>query len=570
MSKTLNQDELIGRAMTLVHDTWREASRGITPGEPIRVLPRVDFAESQRRSKVGKALLEQGGQIDLDLLPHELALTVRVALSKATNWSREEEWYWLVFDALGAEVPAMFAATPYGGGILLGSLLNNFSTLPVHSRGDRHRYLGLLADYAELIGQLHTRTVGQEERGIFMPRAQLLQSGPLLIGLKAQAMAVLKPLPERAGAGAEEFLAEVDRTLHGEVAAAYDAFIAFLAGDYAGRCGDTVGLGQYAGGPEVYEALVKTHTTMNLIPAQVHARGLERMTSIWRQMKEVLDGLGFEGDPKAFVRAAADDPQWRARTPEAIAAVFQRYIDRLKPKLEQVFHMQSPTPYHVEALPAALSGSMTFGYYDAPTPERPSGRYLFNAKNLAESDLCSIASLTYHEMAPGHHTHISRQFDAQHLHPLRKRASFTAYNEGWAEYAATLAGELGGYEAPQEHFGRLMMDAFLTSRLVVDTGMNALGWDLETARQYMRDFTFMNEVEIRSESVRYSCDIPGQSLAYKLGDTHMLEMREKMRARLGDRFDIRDFHEAVLKPGSLPLSILADHVQRETERIAGA
>jgi len=194
MSKTLNQDELIGRAMTLVHDTWREASRGITPGEPIRVLPRVDFAESQRRSKVGKALLEQGGQIDLDLLPHELALTVRVALSKATNWSREEEWYWLVFDALGAEVPAMFAATPYGGGILLGSLLNNFSTLPVHSRGDRHRYLGLLADYAELIGQLHTRTVGQEERGIFMPRAQLLQSGPLLIGLKAQAMAVLKPL----------------------------------------------------------------------------------------------------------------------------------------------------------------------------------------------------------------------------------------------------------------------------------------------------------------------------------------------------------------------------------------
>jgi uncharacterized protein (DUF885 family) len=292
------------------------------------------------------------------------------------------------------------------------------------------------------------------------------------------------------------------------------------------------------------------------------------MAAVWRQMDELLSGAGFDGDPKAFVRAATEDPDWRADTPEAIAAVFQRYIDRLAPKLDDAFHLQAEAPYRVEALPAALSGSMTFGYYDPPTPDQPSGRYLFNARNLAGGDLCGVASLTYHELAPGHHTHLARQLEARHLHPLRRRASCNAYNEGWAEYAATLAGELGGYEAPQERFGRLMMDAFLTSRLVVDTGMNAMGWDLETARHYMREHTFMPEAEIASEPVRYSCDIPGQSLAYKLGDTRIMELREEMRETLGERFDIRDFHEAVLKPGALPLPILADHVRRETDRIA--
>src|SRR5690606_23859972 len=145
----------------------------------------------------------------------------------------------------------------------------------------------------------------------------------------------------------------------------------------------------------------------------------------------------------------------------------------------------------------------------------------------------------------------------------RTHAFVNAYNEGWAEYAATLAGEVGMYQEPEERYGRLIMDAFLTCRLVVDTGMNALSWTLDQARDYMREHSGMSETEIRTETLRYSCDIPGQSLAYKLGDTRMLEMREKMRSSLGPRFDIRDFHEAVLGPGSLPLDDLVWHVEYE-------
>lgn len=565
-------DEMVGLAMALAHDAWAECARGAaswtSSGEPLRALPKVSPEEAARRAALGKDLLARAAGIDLDALPHELALTVRVAIGRAESWAREEDWYWLVFDPLGVGFYAMFAPTAYGGGFMLGGLIKSFAALPLATRGDRDRYLGLLSDYADLVDQMRVRTEGQAERGIHMPRAQLAQAGPLLAGLKAQALVALTPDHARIGGDAEAFLAEVERRLRTQAGPAYDAFIDFLAGDYAGRCGDQVGIAQYPGGPETYAALVKAHTTTDLTPEEVHAKGLERMASIWAQMSAVLAEVGFDGDPKAFVRAALEDPAWRAETPEAIGAVFQRYIDRLKPRLAEAFHSLPAAPYTAEPLPAALSGSMTFGYYAPPTPQEPAGRYVFNAQNLARNELCGIASLTYHELAPGHHTHLSSQLEARHLHPLRKVSFCNAYNEGWAEYAATLAGELGAYEAPQERFGRLMMDAFLTCRLVIDTGMNAFGWDLEKARQYMRDFTFMPETEIASESVRYSCDIPGQSLAYKLGDTRMLELREEMRAALGNRFDIRDFHQAVLKPGALPLPVLTDHVRRETARLA--
>ncbi len=150
------------------------------------------------------------------------------------------------------------------------------------------------------------------------------------------------------------------------------------------------------------------------------------------------------------------------------------------------------------------------------------------------------------------------------LHPVRANSFVNAFNEGWAEYAATLAGEIGMYQQPEEQFGRLMMDSFLTCRLVVDAGMNALDWGLEQARQYLRENSFMPETEICSETLRYSSDIPGQALAYKLGEHFLVDCREKMRAALGDRFDIRDFHDAVLMPGALPLPIVADNVAQAT------
>ena len=150
---------------------------------------------------------------------------------------------------------------------------------------------------------------------------------------------------------------------------------------------------------------------------------------------------------------------------------------------------------------------------------------------------------------------------------MRTHSFVNAYNEGWAEYAATCAGEIGMYERPEERYGRLVMDAFLTCRLVVDTGMNALGWPLERAREYMRAHSGMAETEVLSETLRYSCDLPGQALAYKLGDTQIMALRERMRGALGPKFDLKSFHSAVLGPGALPMTDLEWHVDWQIEQL---
>jgi uncharacterized protein (DUF885 family) len=285
-------------------------------------------------------------------------------------------------------------------------------------------------------------------------------------------------------------------------------------------------------------------------------------------MQGLLARVGFAGTPAEYVRKIESDPKWRATGSEEVAAVFNRYIERMAHRLDEYFAFKPAAGHAVAPLPEALSASMTFGYYDPPSRTTATGRYLFNAQNLSRNALANIAALNYHELVPGHHMHVASQRENDALVPLRKHNLVNAFNEGWAEYAATLAGEMGMYREPEEQFGRYMMDAFLTCRLVVDTGMNVLGWTLEQARDYMRACSFMPEVEIKSESIRYSCDIPGQALAYKLGDSYLLALRERMRAALADRFDIRDFHDAVLKPGSLPLALVAANVEASIERLA--
>jgi uncharacterized protein (DUF885 family) len=308
------------------------------------------------------------------------------------------------------------------------------------------------------------------------------------------------------------------------------------------------------------------HTTMDLTPEQVHERGLVRIAEIEDAMRGIRTELGFQGDGSEFIAHLNENPQWRANSVEGVTAVFQRYIDRLKPCFDNFFATAPQASYGIAPLPEALQNSMTFGYYDQPRPDRNHGVYLFNAGNLTQRALFNIGSLTYHELVPGHHLQIATLQENTRLHPFRVHTFVAAYNEGWAEYAATLAGEVGMYEQPEERYGRLVWESLFTSRLVVDTGMNALGWSLERAQDYLRAQSGLGEKEILTELVRYSCDIPGQALSYKLGDTEILKMREKMRQALGEHFELKDFHSAILEVGALPLPDLSWHIDCEIRR----
>ena len=559
-------------AMRIVDDAWTELQRstfvqqrtGIAPTR----LPDVSFAEAQRRSKVGQSLLGRLDALDSRSLPHELALTVRLVRFRAQTWSRESDWYWTVIDPRGIGYFGLFLPTAYCGGALLDSVHGQLASFSFQECGDLDRYLALIADYGRLIDQFTERTAGQMERGIRIPKAQVHQARALMVALKSSARVALSVAPQRVAAlPAGHFSTELKNRIITDIAPAFDRAIDDLSGTYIQDAPEMVGIGQFPGGADLYAELAKLHTTLNLTPAEVHARGLERMMEIEMSMHGIRTEFGFEGESGEFVAHLNNDPDWRANTTEGVIAVFQRYIDRLKPYIAQSFAIEPKASYGVAPLPESLQGSMTFGYYDPPRAERGHGQYMFNAANLTKQALFNIAALTYHELMPGHHLHLATQQENQDLHPFRTHSFVNAYVEGWAEYAATFAGEIGMYELPQERYGRLVMDAFLTSRLVVDTGMNVLGWSLERARDYMRKHSRLSESDILTESVRYSCDIPGQALAYKLGDTQILTMRERMRNARGIRFDLKEFHSAVLGPGALPMSDLAWHIDYEIERL---
>lgn len=205
---------------------------------------------------------------------------------------------------------------------------------------------------------------------------------------------------------------------------------------------------------------------------------------------------------------------------------------------------------------------MTYGYYQRPTASDPRGYYLFNGSQLDQRSLLNAAALSYHELVPGHHFQISLALENAALPRFRRNALYTAFTEGWGEYASDLAGEMGMYTDPYDRAGRLSMDLFLSTRLVVDTGMNALGWSRDRAMQYMRDHTFESDAQIATETLRYSSDIPGQALAYKMGSRTIRELRERTRTRLGAGFDVRRFHDAVLGHGAMPLGVLERHLER--------
>lgn len=235
-------------------------------------------------------------------------------------------------------------------------------------------------------------------------------------------------------------------------------------------------------------------------------------------------------------------------------------LARIEPEVSRFFLVTPKAPYGVRRLDPRLEGSQTFGYYDPPTPAEPKGLYYFNGSQLGDRTLLWAAGLIAHELVPGHHFQIARTNENEALPPLRREWFDTAYVEGWAEYASDVAGEMGMYADPYDRFGRLAMASFIATRLVVDTGMNALGWSRERAIEFMREHTFQSDTEIRSETLRYAVDMPGQALAYGLGSATIRDLRARAEATLGDRFDIRRFHEAVLGSGALPLAVLARHV----------
>lgn len=345
----------------------------------------------------------------------------------------------------------------------------------------------------------------------------------------------------------------------GQLNPAYREFAALYSKELAGKCRKEVGISSTPQGREYYAFLVRQHTTTDLTPEQIHQIGLKEVARIRADMDEVAKKAGF-ASRAAMIQDMRTNPRWFAKTPEELLEKTALQAKVIDGKMPSLVGRLARLPYGIRPMSLATApGDTTARYQPGSVETGLAGFYLVNTTKLDQRPFWEIPALTVHEAVPGHHQQIALQQELA-MPPWRKNlAFFTAFVEGWGLYSERLGIEMGIYDTPQKDMGRLGYEMWRAIRLVVDTGIHSKAWSKEQAVQYFRDNGTLTEANIDAEVNRYISD-PGQALAYKLGELKIRELRTKAERELGDRFDLRRFHDAVLGQGSVPLDVLERQV----------
>lgn len=351
-----------------------------------------------------------------------------------------------------------------------------------------------------------------------------------------------------------------------EAIRAYGELLVFLEGPYADAARPMPGLVSLPGGRDVYVALLEEHTSgADYGPAKLHDLGLAEVARIRAEMDAIIAETGFTGGFDGFVRHLRTHPSFYADTPAELMAAANALADRLDAILPDYFNHLPRLSYAVAPVPGAIAPGYTTGRYVQGDPERgEAGTYLVNTYRLDQRPLYELPALTAHEAVPGHHLQIALAQELRGVPDFRRRYYATAFGEGWALYAERLAGEAGIYETPYERFGALSFEMWRACRLVADTGLHWYGWSRDRAERCFREHTALSDHNIRTEVTRY-IGWPGQATAYKVGELKILDLRRDAQSRLGAAFDIREFHDHLLRDGALPLSLLEPRMRNWIE-----
>ena len=353
----------------------------------------------------------------------------------------------------------------------------------------------------------------------------------------------------------ESLRARARRRIDDEVVPALRRLRAFVADEYLPRSTASGALTGYPEGAAVYAEQVRVATTTDLAPAQIHAIGVRELERLRGEMEKVIREVGFVGDFAAFVRHLNTDPKFFHKSADERLAGYREIAKRIDPELPRLFAELPRAPYGVRAMPADASIDAA-DFYSQPTLDgsRP-GWFNANVQAWSKRPTWAMESLVAHEAVPGHHLQVARASELGTLPKFRRAAGYNAYSEGWALYAETLGFDLGLYRDPYSRFGHLQGQAFRAARLVVDTGLHSLGWSRQKAIDHMAERTGQDDGYVAAEVDRY-LSWPGQALGYMIGELKIIELRDRARSRLGDRFDIRKFHMVVLDQGAVPLPVL--------------
>ena len=363
--------------------------------------------------------------------------------------------------------------------------------------------------------------------------------------------------PETLPESARQRLLEAgEEAIRDGVVPGYRSFLEFMVDEYVPGARTTLGASQLPDGEAYYAQRIRHFTTLDMSAEEIHQLGLSEVARIRAEMQEIIDEVGFSGDFAAFLDHLRTDPRFYAKTPDELLKQASYLAKTMDGKLPALFGRLPRMPYGVAPVPDHLAPKYTAGRYvgAAPGGTQP-GYYWVNTYDLDSRPLYVLPVLTLHEAVPGHHLQISLAQELEDLPDFRRYSYISAFGEGWGLYSEWLGLEAGIYSDPYSRFGRLTYEMWRACRLVVDTGLHAKGWTRQQALDYLGGNTALSLHEVRTETDRY-ISWPGQALAYKIGELEIKRLRREAEEALGERFDLRRFHDAVLANGSVPLPVL--------------
>ena len=436
-----------------------------------------------------------------------------------------------------------------------------------------------VADYEDILARLETLPKHVEQhiellheglqRG-YSPPILMLRDVPKQIAGLIPADALASPLLEpfnKFPAGFPEAekgrLTERAKQLYsGGIVPAIQRLHDYVAQTYVPACRESIAASALPNGAAAYAFRVRWQTTTNLTPQQIHEIGLSEVKRIRAEMDKVIASTGFKGSFHDFTEFLRTDPRFFYDQPDDLVNGYRIITKKIDPELAHLFGKLPRLPYGVCVIPEFKAPSQTTAYYQpgAPSAGRP-GCYFVNTYNLHARPKWEMEALSLHESVPGHHLQISLAQEQEGQPEFRKHSGYSAFVEGWGLYAESLGEDLGLYKDPYSKFGQLSYEMWRAVRLVVDTGMHSMGWTRQQAIDFFRENTGKTDQDIIVEVDRYIV-WPGQALAYKIGQMKIRELRAEAEKKLGAKFDVRKFHDAVLENGAVPLSVLEAHVRQ--------
>ena len=449
---------------------------------------------------------------------------------------------------------------------------------PFRTTRDYENYIARLHAFPAYVEQYITLLTEGLEKGYTLARVVLegyditIASHVVDDATKSVFWAPFVSFPATVPAADHERLREAGRAgiMNGAVPA-YHIFLSFMREAYIPGARESIGASDMPDGAAYYQYTIKEFTTLDLTADSIHNIGLAEVARIRAEMQAIIDSVGFKGSFDQFLTFLRTDPRFYAKTPDELLQRAAWFAKQMDGKLPSLFGKLPRAPYTVAPVPDHLAPKYTSGRYVPTTPggTQP-GFYWVNTYALQNRTLYTQEALTFHEAVPGHHLQIALNQELENLPLFRRHNYISAFGEGWGLYSERLGKEVGFYSDPYSDFGRLTYEMWRACRLVVDTGIHAKGWTRQQAMDYMASNTALSLHEIRTEIDRY-ISWPGQALSYKLGELKIRELRARAEQALGERFDIRAFHDLVLGAGSVPLTVLEARVNEwiETGR-AGA